>query len=394
MRRVTGLRAAIGCVALAAAVLVGWQSVVIAWRERHADNVLRIKPGDSVARFMSIQASGRSGVPLGTQVPEAVALAALKAEPLTPAAISAIAMHALEKDDSARALELLQLAQRFSRRDLAPQLALIEFNAIEGNVEAAMEQYDLALSSNERARDLLFPVLAQALPHRPVQNALAPLLAADRPWAKSFINYAISSPGSGALADMLAAMVRLPEGDDYRRLETQLFWQLDRNQDFATIRKAAPLLRGFGTGMLEQVAIERPSTDPYYGPIAWSLSSIPELYGSVAPDGRFRIEVAPSSRGIAAQKLLFLDPGAYTFHFELSEASSGARGVWELRCLARGRNDLIWRAEFPRNTGSSTAQWSVLPSCVAQRIVIEAIGSPDAIEAGILEVGGFSVTRR
>ena len=84
---------------------------------------------------------------------------------------------------------LMQMAAKFSKRDLPTQLWLIEKEAQSGDIGKTLAAYDLAMTSNPELRAVLFPILATAVSDEELLTPIADLLKTEPQWGPGFYAY-------------------------------------------------------------------------------------------------------------------------------------------------------------------------------------------------------------
>jgi hypothetical protein len=118
----------------------------------------------------------------------------LRDEPLNPRAVRLL--HSAQQLDKkkASANALLALADRITRRDVLTQILLIEANVEKDDIGATLKHYDTALTTSIEARDILFPILAEAMSDQSILTHLAKVFKNERPWRMGFLYYAGFKP--------------------------------------------------------------------------------------------------------------------------------------------------------------------------------------------------------
>ncbi|RYG89883.1 MAG: hypothetical protein EON59_00860 [Alphaproteobacteria bacterium] len=373
---------------IALAVVAGIAAAAATWRTSAPAMALRISPHDAVASMVSVErrlASAeeptkllRDAAPLGRD--------ALRREPLNPRAIRLLAMVAEVEGKRSATLDLLALSQRVSRRDLGTHLALIEHYSGTENVDATLNQYDLALSTSGPAGDTLLPILTSALAEPEIRQKLAVYVHADRPWLRGFLVYAIANAEQPENVAMLLALAGgLPKHPDYREFETQLLDRLIASKKYAAAHDFFLTLPGASGAMLKTVDFTLPTTNRAFGPMAWYLSDQPEASAQVGEDGNLWVRAAPGKSGTAAQRILYLPHGSYVFRQTAEFAQDAGSAVWELRCMRTSGATMIWHRPVPptRTATVVSAQIDIPPDCPVQMLTLGAAGEDSQQEAEI-----------
>lgn len=336
-------------------------------RLRAPELVLKVAPDDPVARIRSIERKlMQSGNP--EQVIRQAAMparAALRAEPLKPSALRLLALADFLDAKTAAGVDLLSLSQRISRHDLGTRLTLIEHYAASGNVAAALDQYDLALTTSRAADDILLPVLMRALSERDIRAGLGQYVQADRLWLRGFIGYATANADPpDNLARMIIASGGLPRHPDYRVFETTLLSQLYARKRYDMLRTYFLSLPGRTPAYLRDVTISQETVNPALRPLSWNLVDTPEI--SAQGDSDVEIRIASSASGIAMQRILYLGSGTYRFGARVTFPEGEGGATWELRCLTTGSN-VLWQSEIsPGRDDRAPETWNIPVGCGAQ----------------------------
>lgn len=322
-----------------AALLLGWWTVRDALVEalaRQRPNVaLRLDPTDAVALATDFR------LKIANHPPSPAALHdwAMRARTsLAGAPLSASMVRMVASDPATpQSKQLLQLAERISRRDALLQIALIEAAVFAGRIDLALTHYDRALSIYPDTRPLLFPVLASAIEQPAVRAGLIDVTHRRRPWIGAFLAYAVQqAPSAHAVADLLT---RLDHGSNaypgVKGEEAALAVRLLASHDYRTAHALAQ--RSIGS---DAAAIDRPG----FSTATWATATRPLTWTTVEaesidtqPDGStVTVTAGPGSSGLAFYRVLIPPPGRYRFAATAAPSQDGismAAGSWNLICL-------------------------------------------------------------
>lgn len=142
--------------------------------------------------------------------PARLARQALRQDPTAVEALSVLGLQAQLRNEEALTDRLFSYAVALSRRELRPQIWAIEEAVMRGDINGALDKYDVALRTSQEARRTLFPVLASAISEPKIRISLTSLLASDPIWTRPFIRYlSTSSPEPQAVAKLFLAGDRL-----------------------------------------------------------------------------------------------------------------------------------------------------------------------------------------
>lgn len=235
-----------------------------------------------------------------------MAIRALVYEPVTPQAVRTISLAGeIEGLPQARMAKLIDLSERFSRRDLLTNLRLIERRVAQGDVRGALVYYDRALRTDGASEKLLFPTLVNAANEPPIATALSDLLAQNPSWQTGFLQYAIaSSKADKALVPIAIRLSRQPSGlrEDLKRYYIQRLADVGKWPEAFTLYRAwSPVPTGVG-GALATVGA--------YPPLDWKLAARFEASATPTAQGGVTID-ARSGQSRVAERVLNLAPGDY-----------------------------------------------------------------------------------
>lgn len=374
-------KAAILCLALllAAASLV--DSLASNWRLTRPDDVLRVRPGDGLALALAedLHIAGVVLTPDSAVAMTEHARAALRAEPLNPIALRQLGAAEAMANHPARALQLVQLAHRVSRRELGTLIWLIDHSIAQGDDQAMLARFDEALSTNEMAAEMLFPALASAIGDAELRSGVARHLAAHRPWMPDFLRYALADGEGRAYVGMLVqAAGGLPRIADYDGIDGAILASMARDGDFAGARTYLASMPG-GSALLRDAGISVATTGDEYGPFAWQLSAQEGLESYMRDGGGLSIRVARDQQGVAARRILLLPAGRYMLRARFEAPAGAAAGTrWDIMCAGRG-GERVWSEDVPATQPRPLLARFVIPNgCAAQELFLSVVGDSDS----------------
>lgn len=377
-----GLRGAIAV----ALLILGFASVFMTLANVVADVdagwALALAPGDGqITAAAAAQSFQLDNDPAVDARSENLARRAIQQDPTAVAALSVLALRAQLRGDDAQARELFSYSHLLSRRELKTQIWVIEEAVARGDIQRALEQYDLALSTSRSARDILFPVLASALVEPAVRTPLIQVMM-DAAWTPAFLRYAAANAGEpqAVITFFLdGSRYGLPVTDAHRsRLtdalvadgETEAAWRF-----FQTFRKDASRHRSRNPDFA--ATIDAPAV------FDWTTHSPRGLSSSIqrGNDGSvFHFSASSGAGGVVLRQNQVLPAGEYL----LESTSQGieqpeySRPYWTLICVD-GQN--LGRAILPnsgREWASLTGRFTVPSDCPFQTLALVVRGS-DAI---------------
>lgn len=318
----------------------------------------------------------------------------LRREPLNPAALRLLSLHA-DADNRRRASQIYaHAAERLSRRDLITQLILIEQAVRANDARRALHHYDTALRTSEAARTILFPVLGAAIREDNIRRELIPYVRAGASWMPFFVQFAIRNDADSQreIARLLIAAragTGRPEliADNSAVLIGTL---VDQNQ-FALAEQVYLQIPGTSRAMLTDLTVNGPTTDPRFGPIGWSAidnGSVGAVFETTrrSPRRNIRVFAISGATGVVLQRVLHLTPGAYRLSEErvrtVGDATS--RAYWEMTCMRDGQRAVIWRSpsQSPAYRAAGVPGPIVPAGCTNQLLELRVSGgdNPDGLE--------------
>lgn len=259
-----------------------------------------------------------------------------------------------------------------SRRELQPQLWAIEEAVAQGDIDLALRNYDLALSTSSRARQILFPILASAVTEPAIRSRVVDMLAQNPGWGKEFISAAARSGSDpAAVAELFreGAGRGLPIEDAERTLVVTRLVAADLMDEawayYETFRPGVERSRSRGPnfGGVEAAA-----------PFDWNVGTATGLSAAILQDGDgglLDFAIPASTRARVVSQTQMLPPGNY----RLEGRSRGidqperSRPYWTVSC--NGGAEL---ARVEVNSGQAatvfSGQFSVPADCPTQSLAL------------------------
>ncbi len=341
----------------------------------------------------AVSIASEQPVPAGVTNPRiaaaaSVARSAITREGMSLDAVLTLGTTALARGDNAQARGYLNYAQALSKRNLQVQFWAIEDAVARNDVPRALHEYDIALRTSQNGRDVLFPVLAQAISEPAVRRGAIDLLNRQPYWAPAFVFFlAREGPNPVATAEV------------FREL---------RRRGFPVSEGAVAILidKLIGAGTLEEAwglyaaahstARRDRSRDPRFAEERLGRSVFDwQFFGDGSNlvsiergDGGnvLSIVVGAGSGGLLVRQVQLLSPGRYVLRGRGSVPgqSEAVRPYWELRC-ADGRD--LGQVALPATTGSTGfVQNFIVPAdCPMQQLslIARAHDQADTVEGTI-----------
>jgi hypothetical protein len=380
--RTRGVILLAGIVALAVTLQV---SVAGVFRSARPQLALTLAPYDAQARSkLAWQLAGYGDTETDAR---ALALDAIRRDPVQPAALRVLAQ-TLDANDAATQrteLALMAQAQRLSRRDQQTQIWFINHVGQQGDVEAMVRHIDIALRTSETSRSALFPMLVAAAADPQGAQIIDRTLAKKPNWAVPFGAFAI---GWGSDLDVATRMARLlfdprkpDDRDRYLTLLGRLVAAGRYSQAWVLYSDPALGLHGGNAGHLRHGDFETAEDET---PFDWSYSDDGELFGArerLPERNGFVLRVAASNgrSGEVARQYLHLPAGIHRLRAIAGDvpAKIPERPVIRIECVdpAGGRPLVSVR---PAAAGTAArelqASFAVPANCAFQKIGITIAG--------------------
>lgn len=344
--------------AVAVAAFALRNALISGYAVRVPNIALALSPNNAtavVARFdRSIAESGpdRRQILTDTKSP----IRSLVDAPLNPGAFRVLALAKSQLGSNPVEMRrLMQASERLSRRDLAVQLWMIEDAVSRNDLNAALIHYDRALSVHPDVSVQLFPILAGALDSEQVISALAPYLRAWRPWVPGFLEFAANN--SAEPLNVLHLLQRSgiqPTATKIRAYERLLLAQLVVKGRYREGNALAKAMAGSNARKLSAFGFSQISSDPELRPFSWTLGDEGGIGARVTESFGLEISVSPSTRGVAASRVVYVQPGRHMFSWviDLPNTARGIGGSWAASCLSPKGNFRVWNQDIPGGAGT------------------------------------------
>jgi hypothetical protein len=304
---------------------------------------------------------------------------ALRQDATAVEALDVLAFQAELRQDTNKARDLFAQSLRLSRRELRPRLWSIQQAVELGDIETAINNYDIALRTSDSAPAILFPILVSATHEREIRTYLIRVLRKRPDWADAFIDFAAKSRAEPAgVANLFnegkASGVSV-SAEDQAALVNSLIARNLYDQAWSYYSTFRPHVR------------RDTSRDPYFqlnpkdgSVLDWSVTENASIQ-SGKDQGVVEFSFPPTVGGPALQQMQLLPAGHYLLEGESAGVGQPAefRPYWELRC---GDGRVLGRVELA-NSGSSTAKFEgtfVVPAECPSQFATLFIRPTDAIE--------------
>ncbi len=320
----------------------------------------------------------------------------LRDEPINTRAVRLLYSAQQLDKKKASANALLSLADRITRRDVLTQILLIEANVEKDNIGETLKHYDTALTTSIEARDILFPILAEAMSDQSILTQLAVLFKNERPWRMGFLYHAGFKPERlDQTLWLLNRVGPLPKDAYSRAFERQMLTQLTTLRRYPEARNFFKNMQDAPQSLLTSLSFENSIRHADLRPMAWDLNvsgnaDVQLLTGGAEgehPQMSAHVWSGPTST--LARKLAYLLPGRYVIQIKtkVDGLAKGGMVQWTASCARREPSNQIGEvASADNHEGWSTTnlQFSVTPDCQAVELAFLANAGDSQNGADIL----------
>ncbi|CAM3177541.1 hypothetical protein SPAN111604_08595 [Sphingomonas antarctica] len=367
-------------VVLLLAVVTARVSIAASARRAAPELALRASPGD--ARALVTLAESALIEPNGLQRAAGYARQAIERDATLSTPYRILGFAADERGDLPMAERLIAGSARLSRRDLPGQLWLINRAVARDDVPGALEHFDVALRTSDKAPAILFPVLAGATAEPRVIEPLARRMT-GAPWADPFLRWAIdNSPETHGLAALsLAFNKHRPLPDE---VVAQLASRLSDKGAYTELRpvRAISAARLTGGDWISDPAFAKPTG---VGAFEWALGQdgSAQVTRGINADGKAGMMFeAPVNRvSEIARQLLTLPAGDY--RLTIDGSIDHGKANWSIVCAGPGGATL---GSLPMASRPIDMMVKVPANCPAQLLTFLSVASDDGATGSVSRV--------
>jgi hypothetical protein len=269
-------------------------------------------------------------------------------------------------------------SERYSRRDLPVQLALIELAVQRGQINETLVHYDRALRVFAPQPGLV-DVLVAATNEPDVRQALVPVVRRNPPWRQSYLIQLVES-GHASPATIYTTL-RSSRLDPRQALDRRILGEatalLVGRGKVALARDLTGITSsGVRNGQFEQANL--------YPPLDWKLTDSTDLSGVVEQGIREKngnalfVESHNDASGIVAEQVLSLVPGRHVLSLTSGDGTGTTADAPMVTMSCAGRSDIIASKPLPVAKDAVRAfrmSFAVPANCPAQRLAIVATPS-------------------
>ena len=301
---------------------------------------------------------------------------------------------ALASSVDAKALQLMHLSDRLSRRDGMTEAWLIEEAARRGDLSTTLSHFDALFRTMPTASARFMQQMGLALGDPKFRKAMIPYARIENPWFGS-LGAAIMSGQSPVrfYGQYLVEVPALPDSEQQRRHYDEVLSRLARERQYGIVRRLYPRLPGADRSAMASVSLPAPK-QVAYRPVTWALQSDGAVGAEMARGDESELVVYAESgaSGGVANKLMFLAPGRYRLSWRIVNEASDQTGPTNMLggvgVPRTERGGLFWTISCPGLQGTELAtsaaertdakgrpvavDFDVPADCTAQNLVLQA----------------------
>lgn len=272
--------------------------------------------------------------------------------PLNPAALRSAGLAFAVRGHEAQARRAMETAIALSRREGVAQLWLINKAVERREIGAILVHYDAVMRTFPAGSRPLQFNLARTLAVPQMRREMRRYVSGDTPWFESFAAVAVENASTTiGFARLLDESRAVPDSGDLRKVYARVVTTLVQQRQFALLTRIYPRLPASRAVDLMTMTLPTPRTTPY-PPVNWLLQAEGSYGGaSVGTVNEAAIELyaASGAGGVAASKLLVLNPGRYAVSWRMIEAPDAADAAARLqvRCASEGGDRQIADVAMP-----------------------------------------------
>lgn len=320
-----------------------------------------------------------------------VALAVLKTQPLNANALRLLALWEDSRGETKGAHSLATLAEKVSRRDLLNQLFLLEAAVGQGNIQEALDHYDKALRVSPESKQLLFPVLIEALKDPAIRERFGDYVD-HAPWVGGLLFAALDAKdGAATIAELLLQPSVSRGSHQMAEISGDVLKRLLDRQEYTLAARLFIKLPSTRPEMLRDLAFTNRTIDPSYGLFSWQIADNAAASVAFEDAGAGRrnlyaeLPTGAIENPLLVRRIVNLAAGEYSFSEVRHKELPGWSLFWELVCFRRGAMPTtLW--QYSQDVQRGRSPHLVVPSdCPWQEIRLVA-SKTDSVGAGAVTI--------
>lgn len=376
---------------LAGAAVALWLSVAVSvgntLRAASPATALALMPWDARAKA-AVADQGLSLEASRAEVQRSLALAraAIERDPTEARAYRALGLGLSLARDERLVPGLLGYSSRLSRRDLPTQLWLIESAVARNDAAGALEHFSTALTVAPQSKELLFPILVNAVSDPALVQPISGLFRSRPAWGDELLFTLVGR------AESVDNLVRLVDGLRARNMAipqdvtAALIQRLVTAGRYAAAERQYRIASGGRAAWLHDGDFTR---TPSFPPLDWLLEDSSNASASISAPaegqrtGSLDFSARRSSRTPLARQLITAPAGTYRLAstWRIAEGAGGRPAAWVVRCATTSAE--LGRLPIPVTAAEravrGAARIAVPADCPAQWVSLEL---PERNESG------------
>lgn len=267
-----------------------------------------------------------------------------RTEPLSVAALGAMALSLEREADAPRRRQIFELAAKLTRRNGLVSNELIKYAAARDDHRTFFLWLSRSVLTNYELRRAYITAMAEATAKEGAVEALVPVVGAAPSWSESYWQAVTSQQNSLPNAAKLRAAIARAPWRETRIMPTDqaLSLGLVRIGRFDSLQELAA---GLGQWKPSRAAAGNLLVNGDFGrqpllpPLDWELAATGNLGASIdAAEKNLTVSAVAGARGFAARQVVSLAPGSYRLAWSLSSDAPMEPGTLtlQLRCAEAG----------------------------------------------------------
>lgn len=323
---------------------------------------------------------------------------AVSAHPLEPKLLSIMGLAYEASGETRLAQEVMQIANRVSRRDGISGLYLIENASDSGDVKATLNYYNTVLLTQPNLYGALLPILASAITYPEIRKELRPYLQDRAAWMPAFLTVAAEK---GSVIDLQALILPLPQmlpGEESAPIYARILHRIVIEGNRASaLSFAVATIPGLSAASLSSFRLDAATLDKRLGQFAWTFPPVDGIQTEIGGDGSLQINSDPLARGTVAIRDLLLDPGSKYHLYQRLQHSSGTARIdarWAADCINETSAVRFWEQRLPAFDAPEhfRSELTVPYHCKLVRISLFVEG-PDGQLPATIKIDGLAMSK-
>lgn len=318
--------------------------------------------------------------------------------PLASDTLVWLARDAEAKGNVSSAIQLLNTAQRVSRRNAAVEAALVQRYANLGQTVPMLAALHALVSVYPDMSAVLLRPLAASLDRDEIRAGLIPYARQQARWMPALLDIAATA----APLDSLIRFVQTNAADfsyaPYQGGNAVFLARLAAAGRHLEVRRLLPrLIPGTTADVLDRWPPLVSTIDPQLGPLGWTLIASDGAMASLEEPGIISLRIAPLRRAAFAERDVLVVPGGrYVLGFAIEQDRAGGyvRLGLSVLCIREKGDVALFDGPISRRGGPAVVRVPIsLPTdCHLMRVKLHASG-PDSQFEEIIKISDFKLNQ-